>query len=261
MVLFINDRSLGEHADLVAALRLFKDVLTEIRQAGVTCSLHRDCNHFLSPSFKQRFNNLPLPCDIRAILRELVFSDKHFPCWRPARRSDAATIYECAAPEMMLADETTAEAAERTVDAAETPVVLLSAADSNFAGLDSLAITRNGESLQPFIALSVERIQRHLAEIFGQYDTNTKTAPRDFQTVLGKDAYRFVYTGKVERRLGRRVYIERPTGRYFYVDEGHPGPTAHLEVFSSIFAHLGTADVNTGALNPAARVAGRWLRF
>jgi hypothetical protein len=261
MNLFINDRSLVAYVNLARALLLCTEAITEIREAKVACMLHRDSSYFLAPDFKQKFNNLSLPCDIRAVLRELAFSDKHFPCWRAKRSSDAETFYECAAPAMTLLDETIAEAAERSGDAAAAPVVLLSADDSEFAGRDSLAVTKNGELLRPNIALTKKRIRKYIAAIPGQYDTSSTSAPRDFQTILGKDDARFAYTGKVERRLGRRVFIEPATNRYFYVDEGHPGPTAHLEVFSHVFAHLGTADISTGTLNAANRKADRWLRF
>lgn len=84
------------------------------------------------------------------------------------------------------------------------------------------------------------------------------SAPRDFQTVLQKAPHR---SGRVERRFSRRIFEEIATGRLYYVDEGHPGHSAHLELFSPNREHLGTADIVNGTLNAADRIAGRMLKF
>jgi hypothetical protein len=72
---------------------------------------------------------------------------------------------------------------------------------------------------------------------------------------------RFRVTGKLERRFRRKVFEEIATHRLHYVDEGHPGISAHLEVFSATGEHLGTADIATGELNIANRVNGRTLKL
>lgn len=78
---------------------------------------------------------------------------------------------------------------------------------------------------------------------------------------VSSDPDRFRATGRMERRFSRRIFQEIATGRLYHVDEGHPGHSAHLEVFSATLEHLGAADINTGLLDATERVEGRRLRM
>jgi hypothetical protein len=104
-------------------------------------------------------------------------------------------------------------------------------------------------------------VQEWIAQQKGHFDPDANLVPRDFQTVLEKAPARFRRTGKVERRFSRRVFEETATGRLFYVDEGHPGHSAHLEVFDANRQHVGTADIKTGTVDTTKKVNGRELRF
>lgn len=261
MVFFINERSLEPYVDSVDALKLCLKAMTELRHARVDgCALHRDSAHFLDPAFRQRFNNLALPRDVKASLRELVFSERHYPCWRPHRLSDPTDTFACEAPAMICADETLAEAGRRA-GIAETPVLLLTSEGSAFDGRATLDLARNAVTVQVALATTEEQIRAYLAAQPGQYDPTAGRVPQDSETVLAKNPARFTYIGKVEFRRKRRVYEETGTGRLFHVDNGHPGQSAHLEVYTGTRVHVGTADIHEGTVDTSTCRAGRRLRF
>ena len=73
------------------------------------------------------------------------------------------------------------------------------------------------------------------------YDYSSKEPPLDSQTVLN-DSRRFE-AAPMQPQQGRRVYREKETGYYWYVDNFHFGEAAHLEVFSKNHEHLGEANL------------------
>jgi len=164
---------------------------------------------------------------------------------------------------LQLRDETICEAAERKLADVGASISLLSAPDSAFGHERSIIVSKisTAQMIELGNVISIEIVRRWIAAQRGYYDANSRSAPKDFQTVLQKDPERFRPTGKLERRFSRQVFVEIATGRLHYVDEAHPGSYAHLEVFTANGEHLGTADINTGQLDTNKRVNGRNLKL
>jgi hypothetical protein len=162
-----------------------------------------------------------------------------------------------------LNDVSICEAAERTLTNPPDSVSLLTASGSTFGAASPLNFLKvpSQQAIELPNAASIESIRKWLASQHGYYDPTSTAAPRDFQTVLRKDDWRFRDTGRFERRFRRTIFEETNTGRLYYVDEGHPGNSAHLEVFSANGEHLGISDIGTGTLNIAGRVEGRRLKL
>ena len=261
MIAYLNECSLEPHGDWEASLSFFLDAARELSE--VQTRLFRDSIFFLNPEFKRRFNSLSFPSDQQGLIRSLVFSERYYKCWRPERISTDFDTYTFHAPEGQLSDESICEAAEQKIRDNAEMVSLLSAVDSAFRDYDQVSVSKDstGDRIELRGLTSLPTLRQWIAEQRGYYDPGSPTAPRDFQTILGKSPNRFRATGKVERLFSRRIFEEIYTGRLFYVDEGHPGYSAHLEVFSSRGEHLGTADINTGELNESKKVPGRELRL
>src|SRR5262245_35839871 len=111
MIAFLNDRSFELHNDWAVALVSFLKAAYKLSVTNVI--LLRDSNFFLQPVFLERFHSIALPKDQRALILELVFSERHYKCWRPNRVSNAIDEYSCSAPPLNLRDESLSEAAER----------------------------------------------------------------------------------------------------------------------------------------------------
>ncbi|PZR75263.1 MAG: hypothetical protein DLM73_05760 [Chthoniobacterales bacterium] len=264
MFAFLNERSLEPFCDWEAGLLFFLRAALELRASAPICEIRRDDTFFTNPAFSQRFNHCHFPKDVRALVRQLVFSDRYCATWLPERLSVETDIYECNHPEVELQDESASEAAERKLRNAALEILLFSVADSAFGGVQTVQIKLKAASAAvvslPNLSNSPD-LSRWLSQQHGYYDPDSPAAPRDFQTVLEQAPARFTFTGKLERRFSRCVYLENKTRRFFYVDEGHPGKSAHLEVYSATEDHLGTARIDSGLLDPSTRVKGRKLRW
>ena len=262
MITFLNERSLETHNDWAAALELFWRIAS---CAPTESLLLRDGNYFDSGDFKKRFNHSigKLSPDRKSRAREMVFSDRYCRCWRAERVSDSAETYYCEPPEKELRDCSITEGAGRLHRGETAWVGVLSAADSSFGQSNRIQATRSNDNkeVELFNLTKLEEWRQALSSQRGTFDPTLNEVPRDFQTVLVKDATRFERTGKVERRSVRQVYREVSTGCLFYVDEGHPGHSSHLEVFDSQRRHLGVADIESGELNVDQKVRGRRLRY
>src|SRR5713101_1401402 len=261
MMAFLNERSLEEYGDWVTSLGLFLAAAQELLPVG--SSLFKDSRFFSDPSFIQSFNGLSFPKDLRALMRDLVFGSRYYKCWTPERLSTETENYACADPNLDLLDESLSEAAERKLAQAAEAVSLLSAPESAFHNKTLITVSKlsSGQAVELRNASSIETITQWIICERWYYNPNSQSAPRDFQTVLIKELGRFRATGKVERRFSRRVFEEIATNRLYYVDGGHPGHSAHLEVFSANGEHLGIADINGGELDVTARVEGRLLKL
>ena len=261
MIGFLNERSLEEHVDWEAALRLFLNAAQEL--STIQTRLFRDSGFFFGGDFKRRFNSLGFPEDVRALIRQLVFSERYYNCWRPQRVSNDSDLYSCANPPLQTHDESICEAAEQKLRNTEWAISLVSAVDSAFGNQDQIQISKDASCQVAELrnATSITMVKQWIAEQRGYYDPSSSSAPRDFQTILEKSPERFSPTGKVERRCSRKIFEETETGRLYYVDDAHPGHSAHLEVFSPNHEHLGTADINTGEINVYKRVNGRRLKL
>jgi hypothetical protein len=251
MQAFLNERSLERYSDLGQALILFLKATYELSDAGGT--IYRDGSYFVTADFKQRFNStsLRLPPQEKALLRSLVFREGDWRCWRPQRVSAQSDDYRCADPSFAARDESICEASEvklrQNADAG-----MVSAADSQFANKPVLRITGGSASQQVELRNnhSIESVREWIAQQRGFFDSSANEVPRDYQTILEKDTNRFRRTGRRQWVLGksRRIYEEILTGHQYYVDHGHSGHSAHLEVFDANGQHVGPADINTGAL-------------
>lgn len=261
MICFLNERSLQVYGDLRESLTFFLIAAHELQPA--TATLLKDSNFFFNPAFLGRFNNVGFPKDQRALIRELVFGARFYRCWRPDRHSEDHEDYSCAAPEVIFRDESVGEAAERQSGDNTAFLAVLSASESPFGNKERLVVTKisSGSAAELRNASSIGSIKTWIANQRGYYDPDSRSAPRDFQTVLEKAPGRFRSTGRSERRFSRQIYEEIDTGRLFYVDDGHSGHSAHLEVFSQHGDHLGIADIETGTLNTTELVPGRKLRL
>jgi hypothetical protein len=226
-------------------------------------SLFKDSRFFAQAGFKRTFNALSFPKDQRALILELAFGRRYFRCWTDERLSTQTENYSCADPNLQLIDESLSEAAERKLAEAAEGVALLSAPASAFDNRPTLTVSKlsSGGVAQLRNATSIETVRQWIASERGHYDPNSRSAPRDFQTVLVKEQGRFRATGRVERRFSRQVFEEEGTGRLFYVDDGHAGHSAHLEVFSAQGEHMGKAEIDTGQLDGRSRVEGRRLKL
>ena len=261
MIGFLNERSLEEHGNWEAALRLFLDAALEL--SAVHTRLMKDSSFFFDTDFKRRFNSLSFSSDLQALIRQVVFSEKYYTCWRPQRVSVDVEDYSCDDPRLELRDESICEATElklldRALDAA-----ILSAADSVFRDRAQVAVSKDSSDQQ--IALrnitSLAFVKQWITQQRGYYDPTSHDAPKDFQTILEKAPQRFRPTAKVARHGWRRIFEEMETGRLYYVCDAHPGHSAHLEVFSANRQHYGKADIDTGDVGLSTRVNGRTLKL
>lgn len=259
------------HADLRRGLRFFWEAAVELQKCQA--KLHRDSEFYMTPDFARRFNalkfpadpELKLPPDLRSRLREVAYSEKFWKCWRQERVSDESEEYICDTPSGHFRDVSICEAAEVKRQQSGSDVGILSAEDSAFAGVQRLNLTktRSAEQVQLHNTALMHSVRQWITQQRGYYDPASRTAPKDFQTVLEGDAERFERTNHFWNVAGvdRRIFREIETGRYFYVDEGHPGLSAHLEVFDAQKKHVGEADISTGAVDTSKRVEGREIWF
>lgn len=262
MIAFLNELSLEDHTDWAAAFQLFWRVSSDPNGATMR---FRDGHYFRSVEFAQRINPVlgAIPSDLRAVIRNMIFSDQNWRCWRPSRRSCSDDRFYCQPPGSDYSDRSICEGAENILQQNSISVAVVSACDSSFGTSDKINTTKQpaGESAELLNISTIESWQQWIATQRGHFDPTADEVPRDFQTVLLKDSARFRTTGKVERRFRRMVYEEVATGRLLYVDEGHSGHSAHIEVFDAQCRHLGEADINSGQLNPSRKVDGRKLRY
>jgi hypothetical protein len=253
MIIYLNERSLEKHANWGAGLRLFWEVAIDLSRHA---DLFKDSHFFLGAEFKQRFNSAlaGAPQELRPRLREIAFSERYWKCWRPLKVSTAGDQFVCQDPMVLIQDESICEAAALKQCKGELVVGVVSTADSAFANKPLLRLTN--QATQSPVELrnadSAGSARQWIAQERGYYDPTSRVAPADFQTILVKDATRFRRTGRVRNVAGkdRRIYLEVNSGNQFYVDEGHPGHSAHLEVFDSNGRHLGEADIESGNLDP-----------
>lgn len=261
MISYLNECSLRKHGDWQGALSFFLAVAR--RLASVDVRLFRNSSFFHNPDFAKRFNSLSFPGEEQQFIKAMVYGDRYFQCWRPERLSIDTDIYTCNGPIGKHLDKSICEATEQKIQVDTLIVSLLSAPDSDFQNRREVSVTKDstGQQIQLRGVSSLAMLNEWITEQRGYYDRTSETAPRDFQTVLVKEPHRFRPTGRYERKFSRRIYEEIETGKLFYVDEGHPGHSAHLEVFSPNNEHLGIADIDTGELNKEEKVEGRTLKL
>ena len=281
MIAFLNELSVERYGDLRRGLILFWKAALELKEAEAV--LYKDSHFFQQVAFKQKFGVLKLPPaapadakegekdelekklppDLRAKLREVAFGNVHWQCWRPERRSVDQDQYTCQNPQITFRDNSLCEAAALILQQAGSEVGVVNAEDSAFAKIPRLDISKvaSQQAVELLNIGSIKLVRQWIARQPGVYDPASSVAPKDFQTILEKDTDRFERTHRFWNVAGkdRRIYKEKATGQQFYVDEGHPGPSAHLEVFDADGRHVGEADIYTGAVDTSKCVAGRGI--
>jgi hypothetical protein len=261
MIAFLNEQSLGNPRTLKSALEFFLSAAQDLSPTGA--ALFKDCDFFRSSDFAREFNALGLPMDIRALIRDLVFGERYFRCWRPQRLSNDVDRYTVEEPAFRLHDQSICEATERKIRDNRLSASVVSSADSAFSDRYQISVSKDatGQQIELRGLTSTAMVGRWISEQRGYYDPASTAAPKDFQTVLIKEPDRFRGTSKIERRGSRRVFEERDTWRLYYVCDAHPGNSAHLEVFCRNNHHLGKADINTGIIDASQRINGRTLKL
>jgi hypothetical protein len=258
MIGFINERSLEEHGNCERALLLFLDAAHQL--IAIQAPLMKDSEFFSDAAFKKRFGSLSFPADVRGLIRQVVFSERYYKCWRPGRIS-TDDIYSCATPHLDLLDESLCEATELKIRDPDLDVAALTAADSEFRHYEELVVSNSSSGHQ--VALrnitSFELVTRWITQQRGYYSPNSRESPKDFQTILAKSP-RFHPTGKVERYGSRQIYEDSETRRLYYVCQKHSGSSAHLEVFSPDKQHYGKADIDSAELI-SPKIKGRSLKL
>jgi hypothetical protein len=280
MIAFLNESSLAPYGDLRRGLILFWKAALELKSAEA--ERYKDSQYFQQVAFKKKFAALKLPPpppgaevedqdelekrlpqDLQGKLREVAFGDVHWQCWRPQRHSDEQDEFSCWEPQQVMRDNSLCEAAELKLQQAGSEVGIVNAEDSAFAKITRLKVSKVGsEQMAELLNFgSIKLVRRWIANQHGYYDPASTVAPKDFQTILEKDSDRFDRTHRYWNVAGkdRRIYKEKGTGRQFYVDEGHPGASAHLEVFNADGKHIGEANINTGVVDTSKCVEGRGI--
>lgn len=264
MIVFVNERSLEEHSDWGAALRLFWE-------ASVALTGHagrfRDSSFFGGAAFKARFESTLAGAtpEIRAAIRQVAFSNRYWQCWRADQVSLADEMFVCESPEVLMNDESLCEAAERKLQMEGEAICIVSAPQSSFANKPHLNCVKHSTQARAELrnADILATVLSWIADERGYYDPESRVAPSDFQTILVKDQERFSRTNRVWHVAGkdRRIYKEAATGNYYYVDEGHPGHSAHLEVFDTNGNHLGEANIATGVVDGQKRDPSKTIKL
>lgn len=261
MIIFLNEHGLEEYNDWGNGLKLFWQAALSLRNHAC---LFRDSYYFGGAEFRKRFelSLAGLAPDVRAALRDVVFSDRHCKCWRLSRASSIDDYFTCDDPELLMNDDSLCEAAERQL-LSQSFVGTISASDSMFSHVSALHITKDTtqEVAEVSNATAVTVVEQWMSQERGYYDPASRAAPADFQTVLVKDGARFSRTNRMCSVAGknRHIFVEVETGYLYYVDEGHCGYAAHLEVFDSNGDHLGEADIAGGELDVEKKVQGRLI--
>jgi len=201
--------------------------------------------------------------EFRTFIKPTLFGNEICSDWRQNILSSGSS-YQIETEAHILTDCAICEAYEHYKI---TPnVALFGGSSSSYSGRCSVGVVKV-HSLEPALTLacgvSFENFCR-IAEGLGclqiQYDSGSSLPPKDEETVLLQCPVRFIRTGKYERNGGRQVYREISTSRFFYVDRGHFGMAAHLEVFNSNEEHIGTANLN-GEFDATGRAAGRVIQW
>jgi len=266
MKAFVNELSLESHNDWSVVLQFFYRATMALRRSGVL--ILRDGDYYVGEEFKRRFNSTSLPKDVKAEVRKLLFSKQYTTCWRSDRISDPEVDYlllDCDVQEAAMRDDSVCEAAERVHQDKEVPLTLVSDENSRFGKDPLVKVERQGWEVSTCVEnlFSHEALREWICRHGDSYDPTSHAAPNDCQTIIAKAVERFRRTGRMSLVAGkyRRIYEEQETLNHYYVDEGHPGYSAHLEVFDSQGRHLGEACIDTGRLKAGTKVKGRTLRL
>lgn len=254
---FLNERSLHaqyaseeqvEHA-VRCFLALWRSVPTDLRLRSelFVCSRALDGQDLRATLSR-------LPRDLQEAFLHWLF-DERSPCaWQPDRVSSPEDLWSH--NYIDVSDTSMAEAAARRLT--DRQVALLNFRDSFLSGISEAELQRHDAivvSIPSFdTADALLTWFRSLSRV-PEYTADAREPPRDAQTCL-VDLHRFEPLNALVQ--DRRVYRERTTRQFLYVDNLHWGANAELEVFDRRGdRHLGTADIHTGKLRPGTRDPGK----
>jgi hypothetical protein len=259
MKLFFDERCLGDH-ELTALLRSWREIADYARMHTPGLSLFLD-RHAVHGPFLSRFNEIR--SDLRILFAPVLFGSELVGNWRTTALC-ADSICQLETENDPVQDCSICEVYEHRKS--NTTIALFGHAPSSFVGRQSVGVdklTPLGARMNVVCGTALVDLTRIGAEwgcLLIVYSLSEARPPRDYETILGRTPERFVRVGRVERNGRRTVYRELATDRFFYVDNLHFGPAAHLEVFGSDESHLGTADLN-GVLDTSTRVNGRRISW
>lgn len=201
---------------------------------------------------------------LRGELKKL-WADKSRPlCWEDHDRCHDPEI-EFHWHERQVTDSSLAEAADRFA-ARAILTCLFHLEGSDFDRELEHVVLKAGEALPPVPGFSRRSAfdawwTKHFPPP-PEFPKDASRAPQDKETCL-RNALRFERTHRCNRgeTVCRRIYREKASGRLFCVDGGHTREgRAELEVFDKHGQHLGTADLETGVLDPSKKEKGRKIR-
>jgi hypothetical protein len=164
MIGFLNERSLEEHVNWEDALRLFLDAAHQL--SAVQAPLMKDSAFFFDPNFRKRFGSLSFRGDLQGLIRQVVFSERYYKCWRPGRISIEVDVYSCDVPRLELMDESLCEATEVKLRDPTQDAAGFSAADSEFRDREELAISNTSSGHQAVLRniTSVDLVKRWITQ-------------------------------------------------------------------------------------------------
>jgi hypothetical protein len=105
------------------ALTFFFTAANELSRNATV--LLKDSAYFSQAQFEQRFNTIAFAKDQRALIAQVVFSNRYYSCWRPTRVSLDTEQYSCQLPPLHMQDTSICEAAERRLATQGETVFLL----------------------------------------------------------------------------------------------------------------------------------------
>lgn len=206
--------------------------------------------------FKESFNKIQQK-DLKVAIRNIIFNKVNPKDWQKERNHyehdnfdyDDGKNYED------VRNTSLAEATERQLMNLDSKYLLINFIDSCFQGqhqeiieCNSISIIKNSDTENPIQLDSIDKksgLQNWLETSCKlsqlNYDESSSNPPTDKQTIL-RHTNRFEPTQKLYD--SRRIYKEKETGYFWYVDNLHYGQSAHLEVFDNTGNnHIGESDL------------------
>lgn len=275
MQFFINEVSLkGQYINQESfsqAIQIFITILDNIKKLK-NYSIYKDSQTFINyqaiedQNFQQSLNKIS-DKSIATAFKNILYNKINPQDWRNQRihkENDYFDYKDRHGNNIDVRDTSLAEVAERTIQIKEQIYLVINFSNSVFqdphpqlSDCYQIIIIKNNDESDLIYLNSIdsksglENWKNTLPLDHVAYDDNSLHPPRDEQTILS-DTSKFV---KVNRNYSsRRIYQEKQTGYYYYVDNKHFGQAAHLEVFDAQGNHLGEADLegklDTGKKDP-----------
>jgi len=198
--------------------------------------------------------------NIRENFKRMIFDRQNPINWQTEQKHSAEEIFTF--NEDIVTETSMAELAERKLLDKKLNGAILNFINSSLPNGKPALVLKNEEE-EAFLDSFDESeafeqwLEKILPSASTEYSSDSTEPPKDKQTVLRDDVFRFIRTKA--RFQGRRIYQELTTGRFWYVDNEHAGGSAHLEVFDKRKNHIGEASLE-GDLRPGTRVKGRNIK-